>query len=195
MYELSALGFGPFFEHQLQRLPGRPATPARVAAEHRGAFDVWSAAGSGPAHLAGRLRRELEDVGPAGVGDWVILDGPPAPDRTAVIDRVLARRTVFTRGAAGRQARAQVIAANVDLVFAVCGLDSDFNVRRIERYVARIWASGAQPAVVLNKADLCEDPRHAPRRSPAIAPACRSTSPAPCAPTASRRCDRSSTPA
>ncbi len=157
MYELSALGFSPFFDRQLLGLPGRPGTPARVAAEHRGAFEVWSATGSGPAYLAGRLRRELEDAGPAGVGDWVTLDGPPAPDRTAVIDRVLARRTVFTRGAAGRQVRAQVIAANVDLVFAVCGLDSDFNVRRIERYVARIWASGAQPAVVLNKADICED--------------------------------------
>ncbi|TAM56445.1 MAG: ribosome small subunit-dependent GTPase A [Acidobacteria bacterium] len=158
VYELSALGFGPFFEHQLQCVPDRPATPARIAAEHRGAFEVWSATGPGPAHLAGRLRRELEDAGPAGVGDWVVLDGPPAPDRTAVIDRVLARRTVFTRGAAGRQARTQVVAANVDLVFAVCGLDADFNVHRIERYVARIWASGAQPAVVLSKADLCEEP-------------------------------------
>ncbi len=158
MYELSALGFGPFFECQLQCVPGHAATPARIAAEHRGAFEVWSATGPGPAHLAGRLRRELEEVGPACVGDWVILDDPPTPDRTAVIDRVLARRTVFTRGAAGRQARAQVIAANVDLVFAVCGLDADFNIRRIERYLARIWASGAQPAVVLNKADICDDP-------------------------------------
>ena len=92
-----------------------------------------------------------------GVGDWVVLKDAPGHDRTAVIDRVLARRTVFTRGAAGRQARAQVVAANVDLVFAVCGLDADFNVRRIERYLARIWASGAQPSVILNKADICED--------------------------------------
>ncbi len=158
MYELSALGFTPFFERQLQCLPGRPTTPARIAADHRGAYEVWSATGSGPARLAGRLRRELEEAGPAGVGDWVVLDDPPSPDRTAVIDRVLARRTVFTRGAAGRQARVQVIAANVDVVFAVSGLDSDFNVRRIERYVARIWASGAQPAVVLNKADVCAEP-------------------------------------
>jgi ribosome biogenesis GTPase len=158
VYELSALGFGPFFERQLQCLPGQPATPARIAAEHRGAYEVWSATGSSQARLAGRLRRELEEAGPAGVGDWVVLDGPPTPDRTAVIDRVLARRTVFTRGAAGRQVRVQVIAANVDVVFAVSGLDSDFNVRRIERYVARIWASGAQPAVVLNKADICAEP-------------------------------------
>ncbi len=56
-----------------------------------------------------------------------------------------------------RYSRAQVVAANVDLVFAVCGLDADFNVHRIERYLARIWASGARPLVILNKADICED--------------------------------------
>ena len=103
------------------------------------------------------LRLELENAGAPGVGDWVVVKEAPHPDRTAVIQRVLERRTVFTRGAAGRGARAQVVAANVDLVFAVCGLDADFNVRRIERYLARIWASGAQPAVILNKADICAD--------------------------------------
>jgi ribosome biogenesis GTPase len=64
---------------------------------------------------------------------------------------------VFTRGAAGREGVIQVVAANVDLVFVVCGLDEDFNLHRIERYLARIWASGAAPAVILNKADLCQD--------------------------------------
>jgi len=157
MYELSALGFGPFFEQQLQPWDGREVIPARIAAEHRGAYEVWSQAGAGPAQLAGRLRLELEEASPPGVGDWVVLKDASGPDRTTVIDRVLARRTVFTRGAAGRQVRAQVVAANVDLVFAVCGLDADFSVRRIERYLARIWASGAQPAVILNKADICED--------------------------------------
>ncbi len=157
MDELLALGFGPFFDRQLQ--PSRPgeAIPARIAAEHRGACEVWSGPGKGRARLAGRLRLALEETGLPGVGDWVILDGPAGPDRTAVIERVLTRRTVFTRGAAGRAARPQVVAANVDLVFAVCGLDADFNVRRIERYLARIWASGAQPAVILTKADLCDD--------------------------------------
>jgi ribosome biogenesis GTPase len=156
--ELSDLGFGPFFERQLQTLEGRQAIPARIAAEHRGAYEVWSASGAGPARLAGRFRLEPDETGLPGVGDWVVLDDPPAPDRTAVIERVLARRTVFTRGAAGRRAVAQVLAANVDLVFAVCGLDADFNLRRIERYVARIWASGAQPSVILNKSDVCDQP-------------------------------------
>ena len=157
MYQLSALGFGPFFEQQLRPSGGDEVVPARIAAEHRGAYEVWSTTGSGRAQLAGRLRLELEDAGAPGVGDWVVLDDTPGPARTPVIERVLERRTVFTRGAAGREARPQVVAANVDLVFAVCGLDADFNVRRTERYLARIWASGAQPAVILNKADLCDD--------------------------------------
>ncbi len=157
MYELSALGFDPFFEQQLESSDGGNAIPARVAAEHRGAYEVWSGAGSGRAQLAGRLRLELDDAGSPGVGDWVVVKDAPDSDHTTLIERVLARRTVFTRGAAGREARAQVVAANVDLVFAVCGLDADFNVHRIERYLARIWAGGARPAVILNKADLCDD--------------------------------------
>lgn len=155
MYDLSQLGFGPFFEAQLQPSDSRAPIVARIAAEHRGSYEVWAPSGAGPAQLAGRLRADEADA--PGVGDWVVLRDLPAPDGTTVIDRVLERRTVFTRGAAGREAREQVVAANVDLVFVVCGLDEDFNLRRIERYLARIWASGAQPAVILNKADLCDD--------------------------------------
>lgn len=159
--ELRALGFGPFFEQQLRPEDGAVVIPARVAAEHRGEYEVWSARGAGRARVAGRLRREIEQSSLPGAGDWVLLRDEPGPDRSAVIERVLDRRTLFTRGAAGREVRAQVVAANVDLVFAVCGLDADFNVRRIERTLARIWASGAQPLVVLNKADLCADLRAA----------------------------------
>jgi ribosome biogenesis GTPase len=157
VYQLPALGFGPFFEQQLQSTDGAADIPARVAAEHRGAYEVWSATGSGRARLAGRLRLDLAGGSSPGVGDWVVLQDAPGPDRTTIIERVLERRTVFTRGAAGREARSQVIAANVDLVFVVSGLDADFNVRRIDRYLARIWASAAQPAVILNKADICAD--------------------------------------
>lgn len=157
MHRLSELGFGPFFEQQLRPSDGKEPVLARVAAEHRGAYEVWTQAGVGSAELAGRLRLELEESGLPGVGDWVVLKAEPGPDRTAVIERVLERRTVFSRGAAGGPVRTQVIAANVDLVFAVCGLDGDFNIRRIERYLARIWASGAKPSVILNKADICVD--------------------------------------
>ena len=157
VYELRALGFGPFFEQQIQA-PGEGETiPARVAAGHRGAYEVWSTTGVGRAQLTGRLRLEADTAGAPAVGDWVVVRDAPRPESTTVIERVLGRRTAFTRGVAGRQARAQVVAANVDLVFVVTGLDLDFSVRRIERYVARIWASGAQPAVILNKADVCAE--------------------------------------
>lgn len=155
-HELAFLGWTPFFEEQRARWP--ELIPARVAAEHRGAYEVWSATSSGQAKLAGRLRHEAGESGLPGVGDWVALDATPGADRTAIIHHVFDRQSVFTRGAAGRETRAQVVAANVDLVFVVCGLDEDFNVRRIERYVARVWASGAQPLVVLSKADLVDDP-------------------------------------
>jgi ribosome biogenesis GTPase / thiamine phosphate phosphatase len=154
VYDLSSLGFGPFFQEQ--HFDG--LVPARVAAEHRGGYQVWATTSTGLARLSGKLRHAEES---AAVGDWVALRDEPGPAHVAVIERIFARRTVFTRGAAGRQAHPQVVAANVDQVFAVCGLDSDFNVHRIERYLARIWSSGAAPAVVLNKADLCADPAEA----------------------------------
>jgi ribosome biogenesis GTPase / thiamine phosphate phosphatase len=157
VYELSALGFGPFFEEQLERWDCPTIVPARIAAEHRGGYEVWSNTGTGPARLAGKLRHRQDAEGTPAVGDWIGLRYPPAPERTTVIDRLFARRTVFARGAAGREALSQIVAANVDAVFVVCGLDEDFNLHRIERYLARIWASGAAPAVILNKADLCQD--------------------------------------
>ena len=141
MFELPALGFGPFFQEQLQYPGGEAGHPARVAAEHRGAYEVWAQDGAGAARLSGRLRAEAGEGGHPGVGDWVLVRDVPGPGHVTTIDRVLQRRTAFTRGAAGREARAQVIAANVDLVFVVSGLDADFNLRRVERYLARVGAS------------------------------------------------------
>ena len=158
MNALSVLGFSPFFAQQLSSPDDDKVIPARIAAQHRDAYDVWSETGSGRAQLAGRLRLEPDETGAPAVGDWVLVTDAPDAAHTTVIERVLRRRTIFTRGAAGREAREQVGAANVDLVFAVCGLDADFNVRRVERYLARILAGGAQPAVILNKVDLCGDP-------------------------------------
>ena len=153
MHDLIEIGFNGFFQTQLN---SGDAIPARIAAEHRGGYEVWSQRGEGLAKLSGRFSHENGDLSP-GVGDWVLLRAHPASGTTTVIEGLLERRTVFTRGAAGRQSVGQVVAANVDVVFAVCGLDGDYNIRRIERYLARIWASGAQPVVVLNKADICED--------------------------------------
>jgi len=153
MHLLHSWGFDPDFQIQLSD----GETPARIAAEHRDGYVVWSTAGESVAKLSGRLNRESTDQARPGVGDWVTLRTLPQAGEIAIIERLLDRRTVFTRGAAGQQTRGQVIAANVDIVFVVSGLDDDFNIRRIERYLARVWASGAHPMIILNKADVCDD--------------------------------------
>lgn len=154
MYELSALGLSPFFKEQLHE---EDVILARIASENRGTYNILSSAGESLARLAGRLADKLDPEEIPVVGDWVTLKSPPCVDQTSIIESVLSRKTVFIRGAAGRQSRGQVIAANIDIVFCVCGLDADYNIRRIERYLARIWASGAQPVVILNKADVCDN--------------------------------------
>ncbi|HKJ93932.1 MAG TPA: GTPase RsgA, partial [Longimicrobiales bacterium] len=151
--ELSFLGFDSFFLNQLSRWPVPPLVPARIAGADRDRFDLWAAAGRGSARLAGAVRRRLADEALPGVGDWVVADAPARGD-VVVIRGVLDRRSVFTRGGAGRQARVQVVAANVDRVFVVLGLDAGPNPHGMDRYLARVWAGGAEPRVVLNKADL-----------------------------------------
>lgn len=81
----------------------------------------------------------------------------PSGDDLATIHAVLPRRSAFVRKAAGEVVEAQVAAANVDTVFLVSGLDGDFNLRRVERYLATAWDSGASPVILLNKADLRDD--------------------------------------
>jgi ribosome biogenesis GTPase len=123
--------------------------PARVAIQHRGAYDLLGEAGDVRASAANRLARE--DNLPA-VGDWVGVD--PA---TGLIEAVLPRRTVISRKEVLNAIREQVLAANVDVAFLVQALPLDFNVRRLERYLAMAWESGAQPVVLLTKTDLVED--------------------------------------
>ena len=124
----------------------------RVSAQHRGEYDVLTEAGELRAHLAGRLRHDASSGAelPA-VGDWVAL-------RDGVIHAVLPRRNAFTRKVNLGANEAQVLAANVDAIFVVTALDADFSPERIERYLTLAWESGATPAVVLTKADLCDDP-------------------------------------
>jgi ribosome biogenesis GTPase len=129
----------------------------RVCLEQRGAWHVLTAAGELPASLAGRLRHEATGRPDLPVvGDWVVLTVAP-DEASARIELVLPRRSAFARRLAGATAEAQVLAANLDVVFLVSGLDGDYNPRRIERAVTLAWESGARPVVVLNKADLCDD--------------------------------------
>jgi ribosome biogenesis GTPase len=122
--------------------------PGRVAAAHRGAFDVWTATEVVRSRLPGRALHDGLDVG---VGDWVGLgDG--------LIRTVLPRRSAIVRNAAGLTTTAQTLAANVDVAFVVSSLGPDLEPRRIERYLVTIWESGATPEIVLTKADRLDDP-------------------------------------
>ena len=138
-------GFAAAFE------PYDNCIPARVAAQHRGAYDVLAEHGELRVQLTGRLRHEADSGAdlPA-VGDWIAL-------RDETIQGVLPRRSAFLRKVAWSQTEAQVLAANLDTIFVVSGLDGDLNLRRLERYLTLAWESGATPALVFTKADLCDD--------------------------------------
>ena len=153
---LAKLGWTPAIEEQFAPYAADGLEPARVAVEHRGAYVLYTAQGDRPAELSGRLRHEAAERGelPA-VGDWVAV----TPTDPALVQAVLPRKTKFSRMAAtaNGQTIEQVVAANVDVVFLTAGLDGDFNVRRLERYLTLGWESGAVPVVVLTKTDLCPD--------------------------------------
>ncbi len=117
-------------------------------------YAVRAAAGELDAEVAGRLiHRAGGSADLPAVGDWVAFSHRSDHD-SAIIRAVLPRRTKLSRKAAGRRSQEQVVAANVDTVFLVMGLDGDFNLRRLERLLVTAWESGARPVVVLNKADL-----------------------------------------
>ena len=152
--------------------------PARVVAQ-KGLTQVSTGEAEHYADLAGKLRHELKGPGGASghpaVGDWLALR-PPTGEGRAMIHAVLPRKTRFSRKTAGQRTEEQVVAANVDTIFLVSGLDGDFNPRRIERYLTAAWDSGAQPVVVLNKLDRCADPEACLLEVQAVAPwACPST--------------------
>lgn len=130
--------------------------PARVIRQSRDRSTLVTPFGELPGIVSGKFRHEAAGTADFPViGDWVAVER--AGDDLALIQAVLPRRSAFARKAAGQAVESQVAAANVDTVFLVSGLDGDFNLRRIERYLTTAWASGAEPVVVLNKSDLRPD--------------------------------------
>ena len=164
MHQLHALGWTPFFDAQFQPYQASGLVPARVMEEQRNSFRIATTPDAlHQAELTGKLRRDASlgsRIRPC-TGDWVAAALPEHPGGLALIHHVLERRTCFSRQEAGTRTAEQVVAANVDTVFLVQSLNQNFNVRRIERYLALLWESGAEPVVVLSKADVCADP--APR--------------------------------
>lgn len=155
---LFSLGWDDFTAKSFHPFCPGDLVPARVALEHKHAYQLLSAHGELAAECTGKLLHAsiARDDLPA-VGDWVAVRLRSGEAR-ADIHAVLPRKTKFSRRAAGDATDEQIVAANVDTVFLVTALDQNYNLRRIERYLAVAWASGAQPVVLLNKSDLHPEP-------------------------------------
>jgi ribosome biogenesis GTPase len=145
--ELEELGWNDRFASTFHALDGGDVQPGRVAADYGTKFLV-ELAGSAPLATLGSALREARLVA---VGDWVTVRATP---QTIEIRSVLPRQSAITREAPGRETAAQVIAANVDLVFIATSADTDFNLRRIERLLTVAYQSGAAPVIVLTKVDI-----------------------------------------
>lgn len=132
-------------------------TPGRIVGDFGSKYRVMTAEGEAWGELAGKLRHSLADSGeyPA-IGDWVQLSMQDGGEH-GMIHGVLPRRSVISRKVAGKTQEEQIVSANVDTLFLVCALNGDFNVRRMERYLIMAWNSGANPVILLTKADLCQD--------------------------------------
>jgi ribosome biogenesis GTPase len=161
---LESLGWSAHFENHFESLKSDTLIPGRVFREEKSQYGILTGEGERIAKPSGRLRHTLNSVNERiVVGDWVALNS--GSDRaSATVEFLLPRKSSVARKvASGRKRRSggqtleQVIAANMDVIFIVTGLDQDYNIRRIERYLTLVWNSGASPVIVLNKVDLCDN--------------------------------------
>lgn len=155
---LEDLGWNSFFENAFEQYREQNYAVMRIARENREQYIALSEAGEFSCEVSGKFRYEatVKSDFPA-VGDWVVTSVLPGENK-AVIHTVLPRKSAFSRNAAGEKTEEQIVAANINTVFIVTGLDENFNLRRIERFLSLAWESGAIPVILLSKADLCEEP-------------------------------------
>ncbi|MEH7389867.1 ribosome small subunit-dependent GTPase A [Bacillus sp. JJ1474] len=154
---LNLIGFNDFFEKEFEAYKIEGYSVGRVSLEHKRMYRVWTEKGELLCEVAGKfayMAASREDY-PA-VGDWVVLKARHDEGR-GTIHKVMPRKSKFSRKAAGENTEEQIVATNVDTIFLVNSLNDDLNLRRIERYLLLSWESGANPVIVLTKADLCDD--------------------------------------
>jgi ribosome biogenesis GTPase / thiamine phosphate phosphatase len=168
IYHLSQIGWTSHFQTQLERFSSEAFIPARVVGVRKNSFCTSNGKSEWIATLAGKLKHDADGLYPV-TGDWVLMID-------SVISRVLVRKNALSRGASGTHSKQdahpqkeQVIAANLDTVFIVSGLDQDFNLRRIERYLTLVYNCGLNPVIILTKADLHRDPEHFVNKVEAVA--------------------------
>ena len=152
-FDLSDLGWDAQWAEAFAPHAADGLMPARVAIEFNYIYRLYAESGELQAQQTGRMRHEARSREQlSAVGDWVAAR--PGGDGTATIEAILPRRSKFSRKVAGETTEEQIVAANVDTVFIVMGLDGDYNPRRLERYLLLAYESGARPVVILNKADV-----------------------------------------
>lgn len=154
---LSRYGYNSFFDAHFKEYSGDGYIPGRVAVQYKNNYLVYSEHGELTAEVSGKFMfdAEAKEDYPA-VGDWVVLR-PLLDEQKGIIEKVLSRKTAFSRKEAGGKTEQQVLASNIDTVFIMMSLNHDFNLRRVERYLVLAHESGVMPVIVLSKSDLCED--------------------------------------
>jgi ribosome biogenesis GTPase len=153
-FGLSKYGWSETLQHDFQPFATRGLVPARVIVQQRNLYRLVTNAGEIEGRISGRFAHEAAEGGYPVTGDWVAAE---LKGGAAVIAHVLPRATAFTRMAAGTAKDMQVVAANVDTALLCASLNAELNLRRLERYLATAYESGAAPVFVLTKADACED--------------------------------------
>jgi ribosome biogenesis GTPase len=155
---LVELGWNDAFAQAFLPHAAEGCLPARVTLELKGYCEVTGENGARLGECSGKFIHAAKAPAdyPA-IGDWVAVTPQPGDAQRVAIQAVLPRRTKFSRRAAGLEILEQVVAANIDTVFLVSSLDGNHHLHRLERYLAAAWSSGAEPVVLLNKADLSEE--------------------------------------
>lgn len=131
---------------------------ARVVVQYKDMYKVITEDGEILAKVSGKLSYFSNSIldYPV-VGDWVLLDRINNKNGDAIIHNILSRKSYFSRKVAGTRYDKQIVASNIDFVFICMSLNNDFNINRLERYIAVAWDSMATPVTILTKSDLCED--------------------------------------
>jgi len=154
---LKQLGWNEFFEANGSILKKDELMPARVIRQLKKIYWIHDGSHEKQAVLAGKFYKKAQTpIDLPVVGDWIGFRGSKDDDQV-MIREVLPRKSQFVRKAVLENTLPQVIAANIDTTFIINGLDRDFNLRRIERYLSLTYDSGAVPVIILNKTDICED--------------------------------------
>ena len=155
--QLIKLGWDSYFENNFSQYKEQGYSPLRILRENREKYIACDDTGDFSCEVTGKFRfgTDHKSQFPT-VGDWVVVEKFPN-EKKAVIHALLSRKSAFSRKVPGSITEEQVIAANINTIFIVIGLDQNFRISRIERFLSVAWESGAVPVILLNKADLCSD--------------------------------------